>query len=48
MPRLALGVSYRGGAYRGWQSQPGGQTVQDAARQAPELAAALQFFGPAQ
>jgi tRNA pseudouridine38-40 synthase len=30
MPRLALGVSYRGGAYRGWQSQPGGQTVQDA------------------
>ncbi len=30
MLRLALGVSYRGGAYRGWQSQPGGQTVQDA------------------
>ena len=29
MPRLALGVSYRGGAYRGWQSQPGGQSVQD-------------------
>ncbi len=27
--RLALGVSYRGQAYRGWQSQPGGQTVQD-------------------
>lgn len=27
--RVALGVSYRGGAYRGWQSQPGGQTVQD-------------------
>ena len=27
--RLALGVSYRGDAYRGWQSQPGGQTVQD-------------------
>ncbi len=27
--RLALGVSYRGTAYRGWQSQPGGQTVQD-------------------
>lgn len=22
-------MAYRGGAYRGWQSQPGGQTVQD-------------------
>lgn len=29
MPRLALGVAYRGGAYLGWQSQPGGRTVQD-------------------
>jgi tRNA pseudouridine38-40 synthase len=27
--RLALGVGYRGRAYQGWQSQPGGQTVQD-------------------
>lgn len=27
--RVALGLSYRGGAYRGWQSQPGGDTVQD-------------------
>lgn len=27
--RLALGVAYRGGAYHGWQSQPGGATVQD-------------------
>ena len=27
--RLALGISYRGGAYHGWQSQPDGQTVQD-------------------
>jgi tRNA pseudouridine38-40 synthase len=27
--RLALGVAYRGGAYQGWQSQPGGRTVQD-------------------
>ncbi|WCM92188.1 tRNA pseudouridine(38-40) synthase TruA [Acidovorax sp. NCPPB 2350] len=27
--RVALGVSYNGQAYRGWQSQPGGQTVQD-------------------
>lgn len=38
MPRLALGVSYRGGRYHGWQSQPGGQTVQDA------LEAALAAF----
>jgi tRNA pseudouridine38-40 synthase len=29
MPRIALGLSYRGGAYQGWQSQPGGKTVQD-------------------
>lgn len=29
MMRLALGVAYRGTAYQGWQSQPGGQTVQD-------------------
>jgi tRNA pseudouridine38-40 synthase len=27
--RIALGVAYRGTAYLGWQSQPGGQTVQD-------------------
>ena len=27
--KLALGISYQGQAYRGWQSQPGGQTVQD-------------------
>jgi len=31
--RVALGVSYRGGAYNGWQSQPGGRTVQDALEQ---------------
>lgn len=36
--RLALGVSYRGQAYRGWQSQPGGGTVQDV------LEAALSAF----
>ena len=29
MPRIALGVCYRGSAYQGWQSQPGGRTVQD-------------------
>jgi tRNA pseudouridine38-40 synthase len=27
--RLALGVSYRGQSYQGWQSQPDGKTVQD-------------------
>lgn len=27
--RIALGVSYDGSAYNGWQSQPGGQTIQD-------------------
>ena len=27
--RLALGVSYQGSAYHGWQSQPSGRTVQD-------------------
>jgi len=27
--RIALGVSYHGGSYQGWQSQPSGQTVQD-------------------
>ena len=32
--RLALGVAYRGGAYQGWQSQPGGRTVQDRLQQA--------------
>ena len=38
--RVALGVGYRGQAYQGWQSQPGGRTVQD------RLEAALaQFAG---
>jgi tRNA pseudouridine38-40 synthase len=27
--RLAMGIGYRGQAYRGWQSQPDGNTVQD-------------------
>ena len=36
--RIALGVSYVGSAYKGWQSQPGGGTVQDG------LEAALQAF----
>lgn len=36
--RLALGVSYRGQSYFGWQSQPDGNTVQD------KLEAALTSF----
>ncbi|MGY4829743.1 tRNA pseudouridine(38-40) synthase TruA [Sphaerotilaceae bacterium SBD11-9] len=32
--RLALGISYRGQAYNGWQSQPNGRTVQDHLEQA--------------
>lgn len=27
--RVVLGIAYRGSAYHGWQSQPGGRTVQD-------------------
>ncbi|SDM17948.1 tRNA pseudouridine38-40 synthase [Oryzisolibacter propanilivorax] len=36
--RMALGVSYNGQAYQGWQSQPSGNTVQD------RLEAALERF----
>ncbi len=36
--RVALGIAYRGSAYSGWQSQPGGRTVQD------HLEAALSRF----
>lgn len=36
--RLALGISYNGQAYAGWQSQPAGNTVQD------RLEAALAAF----
>ena len=39
--RLALGVAYVGSAYQGWQSQPGGRTVQD------RLEAALSAFADA-
>lgn len=32
--RLALGISYRGSGYHGWQSQPDGRTVQDVLQRA--------------
>ncbi|WP_395699819.1 tRNA pseudouridine(38-40) synthase TruA [Aquabacterium sp.] len=32
--RIALGIAYRGSGYLGWQSQPGGRTVQDQLEQA--------------
>ncbi len=32
--RIALGVTYNGAAYNGWQSQPDGRTVQDQLEQA--------------
>lgn len=38
MTRIALGIQYDGSNWRGWQTQPGGGTVQDA------LEAALQRF----
>ena len=34
--RIALGLAYRGRGYLGWQSQPGGATVQDALEDAIE------------
>jgi tRNA pseudouridine38-40 synthase len=39
--RLALGLAYRGQAYSGWQSQPGGCTVQDQLEDALARFAAL-------
>ena len=39
--RLALGIAYRGRAYLGWQSQPGGRTVQDALERALTAFAAV-------
>lgn len=30
MPRVALGVAYEGSGWRGWQTQPSGDTLQDA------------------
>jgi len=32
--RIALGISYNGQGYEGWQSQPSGRTVQDKLEQA--------------
>src|SRR5690606_25616153 len=38
MPRIALGLAYDGASWNGWQTQPGGRTVQD------RLEAALATF----
>ena len=38
MPRIALGLAYDGAPWQGWQTQPGGRTVQD------RLEAALASF----
>jgi tRNA pseudouridine38-40 synthase len=37
MPRIALGLSYKGSAYLGWQSQLGGGAVQDKLEEALRL-----------
>lgn len=37
MPRIALGLSYCGSAYHGWQSQIGGNTLQDKLEEALRL-----------
>ena len=47
--RVAMGLSYNGQAYNGWQSQPDGNTVQDqleaATRAAtPSMAAQVPTF----
>ena len=41
--RVALGVSYNGSAYDGWQSQPSGNTVQDKLEKALALQLRLRF-----
>jgi tRNA pseudouridine38-40 synthase len=41
MPRVALGLSYHGSAYLGWQSQPEGNTVQDKLEEALRLFSGL-------
>jgi tRNA pseudouridine38-40 synthase len=41
MPRIALGLAYNGSAYLGWQSQIGGNTVQDKLEEALRLFSGL-------
>jgi tRNA pseudouridine38-40 synthase len=43
--RIALGIAYRGTAYQGWQSQPGGRTVQDVLEAALARFAAVDHIG---
>src|SRR5687768_9808445 len=42
MPRIALGLEYDGSAFLGWQTQPGGSTVQDALEAALSSIAGIQ------
>ena len=44
--RLALGISYNGQAYEGWQSQPSGQTVQDRLEARPVASSPRNPFPP--
>ena len=37
--RIALGLEYQGAAYLGWQSQPGGRTVQDTVERGVQMIA---------
>ena len=39
--RIALGIEYDGAAFRGWQTQPGGGTVQDALEAAMQAIAGV-------
>ena len=41
MPRVALGISYDGRPWQGWQKQPNGQTVQDALERALAVVATV-------
>ena len=44
--RVALGIAYRGTAYHGWQSQPGGRTVQDQVERALAAFDATESYPP--
>ena len=45
MKRIALGIEYDGSRFLGWQTQPGGGTVQDALESAIATIAAVPQVG---